>query len=115
MYGIELLAGELGLTLETLGRGGHLRGVVAVASGELDHEARGVMTAVIAMAKGLQIDVVAEGVETVEQLEFLRRHGCDMMQGFLFSRALPAAQLEPILRKVLETPRAELVRNFARW
>ncbi len=48
-------AGDRRFTLETLGRGGHLRGVVAVASGELDHEARGVMTAVIAMT-GLALE-----------------------------------------------------------
>ena len=47
------------------------------------------------------------------QLEFLRRHGCDTMQGYLFSRPLPARELEPILRKVLESPRAQLVRNLS--
>lgn len=47
--------GDRRFTLETLGRGGHLRGVVAVAAGELDHEARSVLTAVIAMA-GLALE-----------------------------------------------------------
>lgn len=78
----------------------------------IDASGAPIVTAVIAMAKGLQLEVVAEGVETMEQLEFLRRHGCDTMQGYLFSRPLPSGELEPILRKVLEAPRAELVRNL---
>jgi EAL domain-containing protein (putative c-di-GMP-specific phosphodiesterase class I) len=41
----------------------------------------------------LCMGVVAEGVETLEQLEFLRRSGCDRIQGYLFSRALPMEQL----------------------
>jgi PucR family transcriptional regulator, purine catabolism regulatory protein len=48
--GSALRLGETPFTLQTLGRGGHLRGVVAIAGGELDQEARGVVTAVIAMA-----------------------------------------------------------------
>ena len=47
--------GDGRFTLETLGRGGHLRGVIAVASGDLDHEARSVLTSVIAMA-GLALE-----------------------------------------------------------
>jgi diguanylate cyclase (GGDEF)-like protein len=57
-----------------------------------------IVTALLAMARGLRIDVVAEGVETIEQLEFLRSHGCHTMQGFLFSPPLPAADVEPLLR-----------------
>jgi diguanylate cyclase (GGDEF)-like protein len=79
----------------------------------IDEDGAPIVTAVIAMAKGLNIDVVAEGVETVAQLEFLRRHGCEIMQGFLFSRPLPASALEPLLRRVLESPRSEMVRSFS--
>lgn len=77
----------------------------------IDEDGAPIVTAVIAMAKGLQIDVIAEGVETMAQFEFLRRHGCDMMQGFLFSRPLPAREVEPLLRKVLKTPQGVSARS----
>jgi sensor c-di-GMP phosphodiesterase-like protein len=50
-----------------------------------------IATAVIAMARTLELDVVAEGVETPAQLAFLREHGCSRAQGDLFSPPLPAA------------------------
>ncbi|KRA25962.1 polyketide synthase regulator [Microbacterium sp. Root61] len=53
--GSSLRIGETPFTLQTLGRGGHLRGVIAIASGDLDQEGRGVVTAVIAMA-GLALE-----------------------------------------------------------
>jgi diguanylate cyclase (GGDEF)-like protein len=52
-----------------------------------------IIQAVIALAHGLGIEVVAEGIETAEQLELLRQLGCDRGQGYLFSRPLPAADL----------------------
>lgn len=49
---------------------------------------------IIAMGRQLGLKVVAEGIETEEQLEFLRKHHCDEMQGYYFSRPLPAGDLE---------------------
>ena len=46
------------------------------------------------LAKSLKIPVVAEGVETEEQLKLLRELGCPLVQGFYFSRPLPAAEFE---------------------
>lgn len=49
-----------------------------------------IVKTIIAMAHNLQLEVVGEGVETAEQLEFLRQHVCEEVQGYLFSRPLPA-------------------------
>ena len=50
-----------------------------------------VTKAIIGMAKALDLMLVAEGVETVEQARFLKDQGCDMAQGYLYSRPLPLA------------------------
>ena len=53
--------------------------------------------AIIALAHNLSLKVVAEGVETQEQLDFLRKHRCDEVQGYLISKPVPAAALESLL------------------
>jgi len=58
-----------------------------------------IVSAVIAMGRSLKLRVVAEGVETLEQLMFLRALQCDEAQGFYFGRPVPAAQFAESLRK----------------
>jgi diguanylate cyclase (GGDEF)-like protein/PAS domain S-box-containing protein len=58
-----------------------------------DSEDAAIATAIVAMGHSLHMKVVAEGVETIEQAEFLYGLGCDEIQGYLISRALPAPQL----------------------
>ena len=57
-----------------------------------------IVRAAIAMARGLDIEVAAEGVETITQLEFLRSCKCDLAQGFLISRPVQAEKVSAILR-----------------
>jgi diguanylate cyclase (GGDEF)-like protein len=57
-----------------------------------------IVKAIIALARGLEVTSIAEGVETEAQLAFLREHGCDQIQGFLVSRPVPAAQMVTLLR-----------------
>jgi EAL domain-containing protein (putative c-di-GMP-specific phosphodiesterase class I) len=63
-----------------------------------DADDASLVTAIIAMGHALQLNVIAEGVETPEQLDFLIRHGCDGMQGYLFSRPLPAEEITRLLQ-----------------
>jgi EAL domain-containing protein (putative c-di-GMP-specific phosphodiesterase class I) len=57
-----------------------------------------ICAAIIAMARELKLKVIAEGVENVEQLEFLRKHRCDQVQGYLISAPIPVADLQKLLR-----------------
>ncbi|NRR32634.1 EAL domain-containing protein [Oxalobacteraceae bacterium] len=62
-----------------------------------DPDDAAIVATIIALAANLNLDVISEGVETSEQLAFLRRHGCQQMQGYYFSRPLDAAGFEQIL------------------
>jgi len=71
-----------------------------------DSEDQAIAQAIISMGKALGMTVVAEGVETAEQHAFLRNHDCDEMQGYLFSKPLPAGELATLLQSpsVLASP-----------
>ena len=63
-----------------------------------DEGARTIVTGVVALRHALRLKVAAEGVETESQSHFLRSLDCDLLQGFLFSRPLPASDFEELLR-----------------
>ena len=60
-----------------------------------------VITAIIAVARSLGLRVIGEGVENLRQMEVLHRLGCSLMQGFLFSRAIPPDDLERWLQQTV--------------
>jgi EAL domain-containing protein (putative c-di-GMP-specific phosphodiesterase class I) len=64
-----------------------------------DSDDAAIVRAILAMAKQLNLEVVAEGIETNEQLSFLRKHSCNIGQGFLFSRAIPPEEFLKLLKK----------------
>ena len=55
------------------------------------------VVAIIAMAHSMNLELVAEGVETAEQYHFLTRHGAAVIQGFMFSKPVPVDELKPLL------------------
>lgn len=62
------------------------------------HDSRAITKAIIAMARSLELKVIAEGVETEQQLRFLRNRGCDEVQGWLVGRPIEADQFANLLR-----------------
>jgi EAL domain-containing protein (putative c-di-GMP-specific phosphodiesterase class I) len=60
-------------------------------------EDRGIAQAIIAMGRTLSLTVIAQGVETKAQVDFLRERACDELQGFYFSKAVTASEFEELL------------------
>ena len=107
----ELRAAGFSVALDDFGTGysslSHLRELAIdrvkidrsfVSNCLVDDSAGAIVTAVTRLAHSLGLEVVAEGVETTAQLGFLRRAGCDLLQGFLFAPALTASECETMLR-----------------
>jgi diguanylate cyclase (GGDEF)-like protein/PAS domain S-box-containing protein len=65
----------------------------------IDHNDRTLVLTIITMAHSLGLEVIAEGVETQQQLEFLKDNGCDHYQGYLFSKPVPLDEFESLLQK----------------
>jgi diguanylate cyclase (GGDEF)-like protein/PAS domain S-box-containing protein len=66
-----------------------------------------IVSAIIAIARHLHIEVIAEGIEAYQQVEILRRLGCSVGQGFLFARPMPADEILKLLRNDAEPPKEE--------
>ena len=101
--GVRLVLDDFGTGYSSLSYLKHLpldtikidRTFVAGLDGAAD---RSIVDAVIGLAHGLRISVVAEGIETEAQFETLRAMGCDLGQGYLFAKPLPAADATRLLR-----------------
>jgi diguanylate cyclase (GGDEF)-like protein len=68
------------------------------------NEDRAILVAIISMAHSLKLRVIAEGVETLEELAFLRACHCDEVQGFIFSRPVPAEEFAKLLKSGIPAP-----------
>ena len=65
--------------------------------------------AIISMGQGLNLRIIAEGVETAEDLAFLKAHGCQEAQGFYFSPPVPSEQIVQLLKQRSFYPATELI------
>ena len=64
-----------------------------------DANGAAIVRSIITLGHSLQFQIIAEGVETAPQRDYLRENGCDEMQGYLYSKPLPARALESLLRE----------------
>ena len=67
----------------------------------IDSNDTAIVNSVIALGKSMSLEIIAEGIETVEQLDLLKKEGCDQGQGYLFSKPLPVAALSALLDSTL--------------
>lgn len=66
-----------------------------------DTEDKAISKAVIALAKSLDHEILAEGVESIDQIAFLLENGCEVFQGYYYSKPVPAAEMETFLNRRL--------------
>lgn len=76
---------------------------------EKSRNAAAIVTSVISLGKSLEMKIVAEGVETEEQLEFLRGRACTIIQGYLFARPIPFSQLRTFLATPISAAGQEII------
>lgn len=109
---LELKSMGVGISIDDFGIGysslGHLKSL-PITSLKIDQsfvrdcmadaDDAAIVTAIVSMARSLKLEVVAEGVETEEQIRFLDSLGCDKMQGYFFSRPVPAELFASLLQK----------------
>ena len=69
-----------------------------------DHETGAIVRIIVMLAHGLRLKVVAEGVETEAQADLLRDIGCELAQGYLYSKPVPAETIEQLLRNAANVP-----------
>lgn len=68
----------------------------------IDSEDKAIVNTIISMAHSLGLQTIAEGVETIEQLDFLRKQGCDEIQGYYYSKPLSAEDFDLFVQKIIE-------------
>jgi diguanylate cyclase (GGDEF)-like protein len=73
--------------------------ITDIINHENSDDAAAIVTAIIAMSHSLKMKVIAEGVETIQQYNFLRDLGCDQIQGFLISKAVPVPEVTAFLQR----------------
>ncbi|MGV3488234.1 MAG: EAL domain-containing protein [Tuberibacillus sp.] len=71
-----------------------------------------IIKSLIFMAKGLEMNVVVEGVETIEQLNFLRQQECQEIQGYIFSKPVPEEEFKVLLKKIIIKPKYKSVQTI---
>jgi len=66
-----------------------------------DSDDSSITCTIISLTKNMNLDVIAEGVETAEQQEFLLQHGCEKVQGYLYHKPMPAKEIEDLLKQAV--------------
>ncbi|MFA9558224.1 EAL domain-containing protein [Evansella sp. AB-rgal1] len=64
-----------------------------------DTKSQAIVKTIINLAHSLKLQVIAEGIETEEQAQFLQKHSCHLLQGFLYSKPIPVEELEPFIKQ----------------